>query len=118
MLDNKDDSEDHETDEEETEEEKEDNSQNYGELNISEELQNSVYATSAMSEWIAINLLDHQDMIYLGDFPESADTENVFDATWEAYIQNPLTGMIDSVNYDYGVWDMVWAVEFIEQKAS
>ena len=37
----------------------------------------------------------------MGDFPESADTENVFDATWEAYTQNPLIGMMDSVTYDY-----------------
>ena len=75
--------------------------QNYGEFNLSKELEKSVYATSAMSEWIAINMLDHQERIYLGDFPESADSEKVFDAIWEAYMQNPLIGVMDKVSYDY-----------------
>ena len=73
----------------------------YGELNISEELEKSVYATSAMSEWIAINMLEHQERIYLEDFPESSDSEKVFDAIWEAYTQNPLIGVMDEVSYDY-----------------
>ena len=85
----------------EAEEQDTDNSQNYGELNISEELEKSVYATSAMSEWIAINMLDHQEQIYLGDFPESSDSEKVFDAIWEANAQNPLIGVLDEVSYDY-----------------
>lgn len=92
-----------ESDKEESieEENKTDNTQNYGELNISEELEKTVYANSAMSEWIAVNMLDHQDKIYLGDFSESADSEKVFDAIWEAYTQNPLIGVMDEVAYDY-----------------
>lgn len=70
-------------------------------IDLDEELQNSVYANSALSEWIALNMLSYQEEIYLGDFPEYADSEKISAALWEAYNQNPLIGIMDQANYDY-----------------
>lgn len=72
-----------------------------GGFNLDEELTKSVYATSALSEWIALNMLSGESDIYLGDFPESADSENISSALLEAYIQNPLIGIMDTADYDY-----------------
>ena len=71
------------------------------EVNVSEELMNTVYANSAMSEWIAINLLSHTEEISMADFPECANTDLFNDALLEAYSQNPLCGIIYSIKYDY-----------------
>lgn len=70
-------------------------------ISFSEETANMVYANSALSEWIARNMLEHQEEIYLGDFAESSDSEKLMDALLEAYIQNPLIGIMESVNYNY-----------------
>lgn len=75
--------------------------ENYSNLDISEELANTVYANSAVGEWLALNMLDHQEKIYLGDFSESADTEKIYDAFLEAYNQNPLIGVINATDYDF-----------------
>ena len=49
-----------------------------------------VVATSALSEYLAVNLLGGVTKIDLSDFPEAADRELVDDAFLEAYYQNPL----------------------------
>lgn len=71
------------------------------EPDISSQLMDTVYANTALSEWIAINLLTHNEEISLADFPESANTEYLTDAFFEAYHQNPLCGIIYTLNYDY-----------------
>ena len=71
------------------------------EVNVSEELMSTLYANSAMSEWIAINLLSHTEEISMADFPECANTDLFNDALLEAYSQNPLCGIIYSIKYDY-----------------
>lgn len=70
-------------------------------VDISTQLMDTVYANTALSEWIAINLLTHNEEISLADFPESANTEYLTDAFFEAYHQNPLCGIIYTLNYDY-----------------
>lgn len=77
--------------------------ENGGESNvdISAQLMDTVYANTALSEWIAINLLTHNEEISLADFSESANTEYLTDAFFEAYHQNPLCGIIYTINYDY-----------------
>ncbi|MCM1126000.1 MAG: hypothetical protein NC429_05955 [Lachnospiraceae bacterium] len=71
-----------------------------------------VTANSAMSEYIALNMLETKGEIRLSDFPESADVEQVVDAFFEAQYQNPLVlgvqgGSIDTekrilyVEYDF-----------------
>lgn len=88
----------------EPESETEENNQENGgqeDVDISAQILDSVYANSAMSEWIAINLLAHNEEIPLGEFPESANTEYLTDAFYEAYHQNPLCGIIYSLEYDY-----------------
>lgn len=70
-------------------------------LDLDEELKKSVYGTSALSEWIALNMLSGETEIYLGEFPECADSENISAAFLEAYTQNPLIGIMDDAYYDY-----------------
>lgn len=71
-----------------------------------------ITANSAMSEFIALNMLETKGEIHLSDFPESADVEQVVDAFFEAQYQNPLIlgvqgGSIDTekrilyVEYDF-----------------
>lgn len=73
----------------------------------------AVTANSAMSEYVAINMLETEEVIDLSEFPESADTEKIVDAFFEAQYQNPLIlgvqgGSIDPdnrilyVEYDFG----------------
>jgi len=72
----------------------------------------SVTANSAMSEYIALQMLETKGEITLSDFPEAADTEQIVDAFYEAQYQNPLVlgvqgGSIDPesrtlyVEYDF-----------------
>ena len=70
-------------------------------LNISEEVAETVYGNSALSEWIALNMLAHNEEISLAEFPESSDTEHLEDAIMEAYTQNPLCGIMSRLDYDY-----------------
>lgn len=74
---------------------------NTSEVELSKELLATVYANSALSEWIAINLLAHNETISLVDFPESSNTDYLSDAFYEAYLQNPLCGMVDRIGYNY-----------------
>ena len=50
----------------------------------------SITANSALSEYIAVNMLSTQNSIDLSSFPESADMDIVADAFNEARYQNPL----------------------------
>lgn len=50
----------------------------------------TVFANSALSEYLAINMLGGVEIIDLSDFPEASDTNLVADALLEAYYQNPL----------------------------
>ena len=83
-------------------------------IDLDEELKNSVYANSALSEWIALNMLSYQEEIYLGDFPEYADSEKISAALLEAYNQNPLIGIMDQVNYDYATKTLQVSYELSE----
>ena len=76
-------------------------SSNYGDFGISDEVRNTIYANSALSEWLALNLLAHNETISLAQFPESANSEYLLDALLEAYNQNPLCGVLDTIDYDY-----------------
>lgn len=49
-----------------------------------------VYANSALSEYLATNMLGGVNVINLSEFPEAKDTNFVDDALMEAYYQNPL----------------------------
>ncbi len=72
-----------------------------GSVDISAQVMETVYANTALSEWIAINLLSHNEEISLSEFPESANTEYLTDAFFEAYNQNPLCGIIYTLDYNY-----------------
>ncbi len=49
-----------------------------------------VVANSALSEYLAVNMLSCVNSIDISDFPEAADINLVDDAFMEAYYQNPL----------------------------
>ena len=50
----------------------------------------NVTANSALSEYLAINMLNAKSTIDISDFPESEDSEYLADAWMEAIYQNPL----------------------------
>ena len=68
---------------------------------LEDELVKTVYANTSVGEWIAYNLLMHNEEISLDEFPQAADTQMLLDAFLEAYNQNPLCGIISGVDYDY-----------------
>ena len=49
-----------------------------------------VTANSALSEYLAVNMLNASTSISLKEFPESADTDYLLDAWEEAVYQNPM----------------------------
>ena len=66
-------------------------------------LEIEITANSALSEYIALHMLETKEAIDLSDFPEAADTELIVDAFFEAQYQNPLIlgvrgGSIDTDN--------------------
>ena len=95
-----------------TEKSEETKPQSSSEKQPKEKIETTVYANSAMSEYIATKMLETQNAIDISAFPESADTGKVVDAFFEAQYQNPLIlgvrgGSIDPENrvlyveYDY-----------------
>lgn len=117
---------------EETEEEKLDESsdaEEKSELNTEEMLEIEITANSAMSEYIALHMLETEEAIYLSDFPEAADTQQIVDAFFEAQYQNPLIlgvqgGSIDPeqrilyVQYDFDKETTAKKQEAIEEKVA
>lgn len=75
--------------------------ENDSNFDIPEEVLETVYANTSLSEWIALNMLAHNEEISLADFPESSDTDYLLDAILEAYTQNPLCGIMSKLDYDY-----------------
>ena len=70
-------------------------------FDIPQEVLETLYANTSLSEWVALNLLAHKEVISLADFQESSDTEYLIDAIMEAYTQKPLCGIMSELNYDY-----------------
>ncbi|MBQ9927133.1 MAG: hypothetical protein IJO65_04060 [Lachnospiraceae bacterium] len=117
---------------EETEEEKPEESsdaEEKSELNTEEMLEIEITANSAMSEYIALHMLETEEAIYLSDFPEAADTQQIVDAFFEAQYQNPLIlgvqgGSIDPeqrilyVQYDFDKETTAKKQKAIEEKVA
>ncbi len=67
------------------------------------EVEITVTANSAMSEYIALQMMETENAIDISAFPESADTNLIVDAFFEAQYQNPIVlgvqgGSIDTEN--------------------
>ena len=88
-----------------------------------------VYANSALSEYLATNMLGGVNVIDLSEFPEAKDTNFVDDALMEAYYQNPLilgikrykvnrTGTAVRVVYENSLEEQVSKQEEIKVKVS
>ena len=56
----------------------------------------NVFANSALSEFLALNMLAANEMIDLSAFPESASWDHLLDAFLEAMYQNPLILHVES----------------------
>ncbi|MDQ0360863.1 transglutaminase domain-containing protein [Breznakia pachnodae] len=60
----------------------------------------NVYANSALSEYLAINMLNGNTKISLDDFNEASSQEYLLDAWYEAIYQNPLVLGVQSIRMD------------------
>lgn len=63
-------------------------------------VEGTITANSALSEYLAIHMLNSREAIDISAFPESADTALVVDAFLEAQYQNPLILGIKEVGMD------------------
>jgi len=88
-----------------------------------------IFASNALSEYFAINMMNVNDRIPLSGFPEASDQEYLFDAFQEAYYQNPLCAPWSEiryfpgtnelgVEYKYGKDDWIQKQDGIRQKVS
>ena len=72
-----------------------------GKIELNDDIDSTIYANNSLSEWIALNMLHHEETISLADFPEASSTESLQSAVLEAYNQNPLIDFVTYLNYDY-----------------
>lgn len=68
---------------------------------LTAELEDTVFAHTALGEWIAVHMLNHEEVIDLSGFSEAYDSEYLADVTLEAIRQNPLIGTVNELRYDY-----------------
>ena len=64
-------------------------------------------ASSPLSAYLAIQMLNSQTRISLDDFPEAADHEYLVEAWFEAVLQNPLVLGAQSMQLDWRTGDML-----------
>lgn len=62
----------------------------YSEKELNEVQSDGIFATCALSEYLATNMLEGAQLIDLSDFPEAKDMKLLQDALLEAYYQNPM----------------------------
>ena len=60
----------------------------------------TVYGSSALSEYLAIQMLNGETAISLKDFKEGQDSEYLLDSWYEATYQNPLILGVRSISYN------------------
>lgn len=60
----------------------------------------NIYASNALSEYLALQMLNGQTRVNLDDYDEAMDQEYLLDAWYEAIYQNPLTLGVKSISYD------------------
>lgn len=88
-----------------------------------------IFANSALTEYLAVNMLGGATYIDISDFPEAKDTSFVEDALLEAYYQNPLIlglkgyrvnrkGTAVRVSYDESEKDQARKQEEIKNKVT
>ena len=106
-----------EVDEEKTEEkenEKPEKTVTTAGVELPQNVEETVYANSSLSEWIALNLLAHNETISMEGFKEASDSDRMEDALLEAYKQNPLCGTLSTIAYDYDTNSLV--VTYVQTK--
>lgn len=82
------------------------------------ETTDNITANSALSEYLAINMLDGKTEISIQDFPEAMVQETLFDAWMEAIYQNPLILGVEGAQIaNYGEkLKVTYNVETVEMK--
>ncbi len=106
-------SEEEKTDSENVDEQKEETKEEPKKEEKAQEANYPVTANSALSEYLAVNMMNGNTRIDLKDFPESADTSYLLDAWEEAVYQNPLVIGITSASIlnDGKVLDVTYDTE-------
>lgn len=60
----------------------------------------SIYASTALSEYLALQMLNGETVIDVKDFKEASDSEYLLDAWYEAIYQNPLVLGVRGISYN------------------
>ena len=109
--------------------EMEDETEETTEVNVRQVEDIEIFANSALTEYLAVNMLGGATYIDISEFPEARDTSFVEDALLEAYYQNPLIlglqgyrvnrkGTAVRVSYDESEKDQARKQEEIKNKVT
>ena len=90
---------DDEVDKEESDDEKEEEKEKI-ETDVVE-VDEEIFATSALSEYVATAMLNNKEEVNLDAFPEATNKDILIDAVYEAIYQNPMVMTVDAIGYDY-----------------
>lgn len=71
-----------------------------------------IYASNALSEYLALQMLNGQTRINLNDFKEASDQEYLLDCWYEAMYQNPLILGVRGISYDAKTNDVIISYDF------
>lgn len=71
-----------------------------------------IYASNALSEYLALQMLNGQTRINLDKFKEASDQEYLLDAWYEAIYQNPLILGVRGISYDGKHNDVIITYDF------
>ena len=66
-----------------------------------------IYANNALSEYLAMNMLQGVERICVSDFSDALDAEYLYNSFCEAYRQNPLISPIEELSFDYSSDELV-----------
>lgn len=75
-----------------------------------------LFANSALSEYLATNMLAHNETIPLAAWPEALDSDVLLDALMEAYRQNALIGSIRDAGFDYTTSTLFVEYEYTKEQ--
>lgn len=73
-----------------------------------------VFASTPLSAYLALNMLNGEEYIDLTPFPESSDTQTLLDSFYEAYYQNPLILGIDGIGVSYD--GTIFAIQYSQDR--
>ena len=75
-----------------------------------------LFADSALSEYLAMNMLAHNEVIPLAAWPEAMDSDVLLDNLMAAYRQNALIGNLLGAEFDYNNRSLILSYEYDKEK--